>query len=938
VNGQYFVIVDGLGDASTNNITITANGAETINGQASLVIDTDYGAYALCFRSSNWTVVGSFGATGAGSVPRSDIAPGSPDYVVINNNLGELSEEQYLSQSRGGMGANVSAFSGVVKATAGVFSAATIVDADISASAAIDATKLGLGNVDNTELSYLNGATSNIQNQINSITGAGITSLTGDVTATGPGAAAATIANGAVTDAKVASGIDAVKIGSGSVDNTEFGYLNGVTSAIQTQIDNCATDTDLSNHIADTTTHGTSGNIVGDTDSQTLTNKTIVTPLIDDAADFEQIATPTNPAAGRSKLYPKTDGFFYTLDSSGTETQIGSGSGTGTGAINIIDNPIAASNTAGYTAATNYTVTRVTSNSPLAGVIDTAFNIVTTTASSETSTSGVYAAAQAMPVALRNSKIQVSFYVTTPSTSGVVWKVSVYNAGGTRMSLSSDSSGSTSLPSGFTGQFVATFDADNTAQYTISFTQTAGAGGNGIIVTNIYIGNGITAQGAAVSSPQQVTMTSTWVSNTTIAAWETRVGSWANYYVKISLTGAPTASGLILNLPAGRTIDTSIILSTASGGNRIPDSTVGIQDVSPSVPYEGVCYLNSSTQIGISPLIASGTYLDNSTAVTDTVPITFANGDYLTISFSVPIAEWAGNGTVNLGPGAQVQAYSNSGAAGTTANTDYTTGSQAGGATFPNVSITGVTATTVTRYAVEFPYPIQDISQIQLQVRDTSLSNEWFPIGVAYQGIVAELDYMSSVPVGMGLAPRNSTSVWVVFSNAGRLYAGTWGQAQSNWSFASNRQWRIVVANPSAPVGFSKAGVATGFGLMAPAKGQYPLTVTSSASGWSTTRAVGIYYQDQDGNHRLKFNVRGTFSSTTLTDINFGLAGVTFKNVAGYNQACSGFLSAGGLGNFQQCYAAPNTDDVFLSYTSSTTATAASISGDVELESAPTWA
>lgn len=44
------------------------------------------------------------------------------------------------------------------------------------------------------------------------------------------------IANGAVTNAKVASGIDAVKIGAGSVSNTEFGYLDGVTSAIQTQI------------------------------------------------------------------------------------------------------------------------------------------------------------------------------------------------------------------------------------------------------------------------------------------------------------------------------------------------------------------------------------------------------------------------------------------------------------------------------------------------------------------------------------------------------------------------------------------------------------------------------------------------------------------------------------------------------------------------------
>lgn len=47
----------------------------------------------------------------------------------------------------------------------------------------------------------------------------------------------ATIADLGVTNSKVASGIDAVKIGAGGVSNTEFGYLDGVTSSIQTQLD-----------------------------------------------------------------------------------------------------------------------------------------------------------------------------------------------------------------------------------------------------------------------------------------------------------------------------------------------------------------------------------------------------------------------------------------------------------------------------------------------------------------------------------------------------------------------------------------------------------------------------------------------------------------------------------------------------------------------------
>lgn len=85
-----------------------------------------------------------------------------------------------------------------------------------------------------------------------------------------------------------------------TLSTTELNYVDGVTSAIQTQLDAKATSTDLSNHIADTTTHGTTGDIVGTSDSQTLTNKTLTAPRISGILDTngnESIDLPATASA-----------------------------------------------------------------------------------------------------------------------------------------------------------------------------------------------------------------------------------------------------------------------------------------------------------------------------------------------------------------------------------------------------------------------------------------------------------------------------------------------------------------------------------------------------------------------------------------------------------------------------------------------------------------
>lgn len=112
-----------------------------------------------------------------------------------------------------------------------------------------------------------------------------------------------TIDAGAVTNTKVATGIDAAKIADGTISNTEFQYLNNVSSNIQTQIDGKVTkNSDITGATKTKVTYDAKGLVTAGADATTAdiadsTNKRYVTD-----AQLAAIGTVADDSVTNAKL------------------------------------------------------------------------------------------------------------------------------------------------------------------------------------------------------------------------------------------------------------------------------------------------------------------------------------------------------------------------------------------------------------------------------------------------------------------------------------------------------------------------------------------------------------------------------------------------------------------------------------------------------------
>jgi hypothetical protein len=181
-----------------------------------------------------------------------------------------------------------------------------------------------VANVSDVEIGYLDGVTSGIQTQIDTKAPLASPTFTGTVTLPSGTVTSTMILDGTIANADInaAAAIDWTKLGiSSTVSSTEIGYVDGVTSAIQTQIDTKAP-------LASPTFTGTvnaaaltlSGDLIVNGTTTTINSATL--SVDDKNIVIGDVATPSDVTAdgGGITLKGATDKTFNWVDATDSWT------------------------------------------------------------------------------------------------------------------------------------------------------------------------------------------------------------------------------------------------------------------------------------------------------------------------------------------------------------------------------------------------------------------------------------------------------------------------------------------------------------------------------------------------------------------------------------------------------------------------------------------
>lgn len=413
-------------------------------------------------------------------------------------------------------------------------------------------------------------------------------------------------------------------------------------------------DGSLTAHISDTSTHGVTGAILGTSDAQVVTNKDIDGGT---ASNTNRITVPKNTKTNLDALTRKEGTILYATDTqklykdNGTILEeVGTGSGSGGIFPNNIDNSNAETDTTGWATyadapgtrpvngtggSPTVTLTRTTST-PLR---DTASFLLTKDAANRQGEGASYNFTIARTDRYKVHSIVADYeiasgtFVAGNETTDSDLIFYIYDVDNSQLIEPTPFR----LFSNTEGTFNGTFQATGSTNYRlIIHVASTSASAYTVKFDNIHVTRNATINASLASDWTSFTPTGSWSTNTTYNGKYRRVGDSLEVHAQVAVTGAPTSATLTINLPSGLSIDTSKLPSDltrhALGIGMIIDAGTNT--------FHSMVRYNSTTSVQVNSYGASGTYSDEQ-PVTQAVPMTFANGDLVTVSWKVPISGWA---------------------------------------------------------------------------------------------------------------------------------------------------------------------------------------------------------------------------------------------------------------------------------------------------------